>query len=142
MKAAPLFAWAMYATVFPVNLRRRIGTLVRMMRRDLAGMARDPLVDEHHAAWRARLYHRTLRLVRMTERSGRAREEAIERGLETLKAGIAIQRLHRRLADTGPSESDRRAFRVALRRAERMDADAAAALNTPRKVEARPAFSA
>lgn len=115
--SAPLVAWAMYALVYPANLKRRIDTLVRMIWRDLADLARDPSALAHRPVWRARLYHRTLRLVRMTERYGRAHDQAMDLGLAALEAGQTIMRLHARLAAPDLEPRERRALQLWLARA-------------------------
>jgi len=119
--SAPLVAWAMYALVYPANLKRRIDTLVRMIWRDLADLARDPAALTHRPVWRARLYHRTLRLVRMTERYGRAHDQAMELGLSALEAGQTIMRLHQRLAQPELTARERRHVALSLRRAAQIE---------------------
>ncbi len=140
--AAPLVAWAMYALIFPANLRRRIDTLLRMIRRDLADLARDPGALAHRAVWRARLYHRTSRLIRLSERNGRAHDQAIAQALAALTTGQTIMRLHESLAAPGLGPSDRRACRLALRRAERLESDPLAADAALGKAAARIAARA
>ena len=119
--AAPLVAWAMFALIFPANLRRRLDTLSRMIRRDLADLARDPKALVHRQTWRARLYHRTSRLIRLSERNGRAHDQAVAQALAALTTGQMIMRLHAYLAQADLPPGDRRACRLALRRAERLE---------------------
>lgn len=140
--AAPLVAWAMYALIFPANLRRRIDTLLRMIRRDLADLARDPGALAHRAVWRARLYHRTSRLIRLSERNGRAHDQAIAQALAALTTGQTIMRLHQSLEQPGLGPSDRRAYRLALRRAERLETAPEAAEAALDKAAARIAARA
>jgi len=140
--AAPLVAWAMYALIFPANLRRRIDTLLRMIRHDLADLARDPKALEHRQVWRARLYHRTSRLIRLSERNGRAHDQAIAQALAALQTGQTIMRLHQSLEQPGLGPSDRRAYRLALRRAERLETAPEAAEAALDKAAARIAARA
>lgn len=135
--AAPLVAWGMYLAVFPAHLRRRIDTLGRMMRRDLADLARDPGALAHRAVWRARLYHRVMRLIGMSGRSGRALDQAAAQGLAVLEAGQVILRLHRRLAEPGLSPREARACRHALSRAAQIESRPAKGYGALARAEAR-----
>lgn len=118
----PLAAWALYLMVFPTDLKRRLDTLTRMLYHDLADLARDPKADLHRPVWRARLYHRALRLIRMSEKYGRANDEATAQALATLEAGHSIALLHRFLDTPDHSASERRVARLALARAAQMEA--------------------
>jgi len=114
--SAPLAALIAYLTVYPVSLKRRVDTVLQAMLHDLRDLASDPKALEARPHWRARLYHRTLRLVRLSERAGRAQEEALEAGLAVLNLGQVAMWCHRIAQDTEQSASDRRAARTALLR--------------------------
>jgi len=125
--AAPAMAGLVYRLIYPPNLRRRQRTLLAMMVRDLADLARDPRALDYSDHWRARLYYRTLRLVRLSQRSARASETALEVSLALLSLGQAVLDCHEALQDPDSPETVRRAARVALGRiAEIADAPAGA----------------
>ncbi|MCT4372284.1 FUSC family protein, partial [Yangia mangrovi] len=107
--AAPLTALVAYRTVYPPTLRRKQVTLARMMLHDVAALAGDADALRHRAVWRARLYHRMLRLFRLTERSARAQRHALDSGLALLDLGHATMRAHEILAspDTPPHRAPR-----------------------------------
>ncbi|MBY6090320.1 FUSC family protein [Maritimibacter alkaliphilus] len=117
--AAPATAYVAYRLVYPLSLRRRSETLLAMMRHDLADLAADPRALERRKTWQARLYHRTLRLVRVSERSARANGQALEVSLALLTLGHAVLYCHGLLSDPQASASDRRAARAALARVAR-----------------------
>ncbi|MCA0920487.1 FUSC family protein [Pseudooceanicola nanhaiensis] len=114
--AAPLAAFLAYSFIYPASLRRRSETMLEMMRHDLADLAADPQALQRRTTWQARLYHRTLRLVRSSERSARANEAALEVSLALLTLGHAVFYCHGLLADPATTASDRRAARAALAR--------------------------
>lgn len=114
--AAPLAAMAAYNYVYPPTLRRRQDVLMAAMLHDLADLASDATALSRRPIWQARLYHRTLRLVRLSERSERANVEALDAGLAFLNLGHAAMRCHELLEGANRSESDRRALRNTLTR--------------------------
>lgn len=92
--AAPLCAMLLYRLVYPPTLKRRIATLLGMMLNDLRRLAADPAALGHRQVWRARLYHRTLRLVRLTERSAQAEIAALPACLALLTLSQAAMAAH------------------------------------------------
>lgn len=75
--AGPVVALAAYLFVFPINLQRRQKHLLEITRRELAGLAATPLSEPiNRQVLEARMYHRVLRLVRISERLARAEERA------------------------------------------------------------------
>ncbi|MDK3019811.1 FUSC family protein [Pseudodonghicola flavimaris] len=114
--SAPLVAMLAYRFVYPVGLRRRLDTLLASMLHDLSDLAADAGALEHRRIWRARLYHRMLRLIRLSERYARANVEASEASLAILNLGHAAMRCHEILGDPARSDSDRRAARAVLGR--------------------------
>ncbi|HEY0212189.1 MAG TPA: FUSC family protein [Paenirhodobacter sp.] len=111
--AAPLTALMAYRTTYPLTLKRRLATLVAMMLNDLTVLAADPQALARRAVWRARLYHRTLRLVRLADRSAPAGIEAMSASLALLTLGHAAMRAHEIVAQGGPQA---RAAQAALSR--------------------------
>ncbi|WP_353471206.1 FUSC family protein [Salipiger sp. H15] len=118
--AAPLAALVAYRTVYPPTLRRKQATLARMMLHDVAALAADAGALRHRTVWRARLYHRMLRLFRLTERSARAQRDALDSGLALLDLGHAAMRAHEILAAPGTPPAERRALKAALARLARI----------------------
>lgn len=115
--AGPLGAMLAYRTVYPASLHRRIDALLASMLHDLAALAADPGAPGHAPVWRSRLYHRTLRLVRLSEGAARARVEALDAAVAVLGLGQAILRCHELLADPATPPAVRRALRSVLARA-------------------------
>jgi len=76
----PLVAMMSYRFVFPIDGRRRLQTLISMMVHEIEAMAARPDASTHRPVWRARLYHRVLRLVRWAEKTGNSREDVIDGG--------------------------------------------------------------
>lgn len=104
MLLGPLVALIAYRVAFPLDARRRRGMLVAMMVHELRDMARAPFGPGEARRWRARLYHRLLRLVRWTEKSGDRDFAAVDGGLAALAVGTAIRTLH--TSRSGPHVSD------------------------------------
>jgi len=121
--SGPLAGWAAYRFILPVTLQGRLERLRTMMVRELQAMAATRRHAQNGRVWRARLYHRLLRLVRMAEQAGAQRgAQAAECGLATLHVGHAIQALHGLAADPALCHGTARAVRAALRRLQRLQA--------------------
>lgn len=114
--AAPLAAMLAYRFIYPTGLQRRIETLITMMLHDLADLAGDPKALGHRQRWRARLYHRMFRLVRLSERSGRANLQVLDSSLALLDLGHVAMRSHEMLEQAGMNAADRRPVAAVLAR--------------------------
>lgn len=79
-----------FLLIFPVSGARRLRTLVAMMVREIEAMAANPGASRRRVVWRARLYHRVLRLVRWADKTGTSRGEAVDGGFALLLAGSAV----------------------------------------------------
>lgn len=112
--AAPVIAIAAYNMVYPPTLQHRLRNLLSALLHDIADLAADTGAVQRRWVWQARLYHRTLRLVRLSERSEKANLKALDAGLALLNLGRAAIRLHE-LQETATS-SGRRAIDAALAR--------------------------
>lgn len=114
----PLTAWAGYQLVFPINLQRRQQHLLEMMLRDLASLATTSHALDQELIWRARIYHRVLRLVRVSERLARADARAQTIGRSVLQVAHAALRCHELQHTPGDcdSPSRRRAIQLTLAR--------------------------
>lgn len=119
--AGPLTAWAGYQLIFPINLQRRQQHLLAMMRRDLASIATTPEALDQQLVWRARIYHRVLRLVRVSEKLARADHKAQMTGRAMLLLVHAALRCHQLQHAAESLPSLRRAARLALGRLARID---------------------
>ena len=114
--AAPPAAMAAYRWIYPVTRRRRTDALLAAMLNDVAALAGHPEALDAPLLWRARLYHRTLRLVRMTEGAPRAQAEAMEAAGGLFDLGRGVMACHALLADASTPAPVRRAARAALSR--------------------------
>ena len=94
-----------------------------MMRRDLASIATTPEALDQQLTWRARIYHRVLRLVRVSERLARADQKAQVTGRAVLLLTHAALRCHQLQQSADSLPSLRRAARVTLGRLARIDSE-------------------
>lgn len=132
--AGPLIALAAFRLLYPIDSKRRLRILIRMMVDEVAAMATRPKAAAQRPMWRARLYHRVLRLVRWVEKTGTNEVRAVDGGLAVLTLGSAVLHLHDLLArDAGDGGSDRR-VRAALERVGRVEQDPVRAARTLRAV--------
>jgi hypothetical protein len=65
------------------------------MVRELQDLAGTPDAAKHHQLWRARLYHRLLRLVRWSEKAGDGHPDVEEGGLSVYALGLTVLHLQR-----------------------------------------------
>ena len=113
----PLVAWAAYRFILPVTAQGRLQGLRSTMVQELQEMAATASQALEVRIWRARLYHRLLRLVRGCEKvSPQAAQEAAEQGLAAMRVGIAVVALHRLSNESTLGESASRSVRTALQR--------------------------
>ncbi|MDR0225580.1 MAG: FUSC family protein [Burkholderiaceae bacterium] len=119
--SGPLAGWAAYRFILPVTLQGRLQGLRAMMVHELQDMAATPRHARDGRIWRARLYHRLLRLVRMSEQAGGQQgSQAAECGLAALHVGRAIQALHQLSEESTLADGTARAVRAALLRLQRL----------------------
>ncbi|ATN36877.1 hypothetical protein ACO34A_24175 (plasmid) [Rhizobium sp. ACO-34A] len=118
--AAPAIAMLAYRMIYPAGLQRRIATLISMMLHDVQDLAADAGALGRRRLWRARLYHRMLRLVRMAERSGRSDLPVLDGCLALLDLGHAVMHGHELLARSDITSGERRALKSALGRLQRV----------------------
>ncbi len=98
---APAIALVAFLLIFPASSRRRLRSLIGVMVREVEAMAVAGNALSHRHVWRARLYHRLLRLERMDARRGPNDPSAAEGGLALLQVGTAVLALRELVADTG-----------------------------------------
>ncbi|MFD2173778.1 FUSC family protein [Rhodobacter lacus] len=90
--AAPLAAYLAYRLIYPAGLRRRQRMQLVMMLHDLAALAGDDRALAHRPVWRARLYHRCLRLVRLSQKAVRSEDWGARVGFAMMDLGHAVLR--------------------------------------------------
>lgn len=120
--SAPLAAMVAFNYVYPPTLWRQLSSLVSALLHDIADLAGDAEAVHRRSIWQARLYHRTLRLVRLSERSKQANLKALDAGLAFLDIGRAAMRSHELLESAGTSVSEQRALKAVLARIEQIEA--------------------
>lgn len=89
----PIISIVAFALIFPMSGQRRLTTLAGMMVRDVEQLASRRGAARRRRLWRARLYHRVLRLVRWADKTGANRREAIDASFALLLAGSAALHL-------------------------------------------------
>ena len=113
----PLAGWLAYRFILPVTAQGRIDGLRAMMVHEIQDMAAAPQHAREVRVWRARLYHRLLRLVRASEKvSATSAQEATDCGLAALRVGKAVLILHTLEDDALLTESTLRSVRSTLQR--------------------------
>ena len=94
--AAPVVVYLAYRLMFPVNAARRWRMHRAAMVRDVEDMARAVASGGAHVTiWRARLYHRLLRAIRLAERNRLDVAAAAEQGLRLLNLAAVVLILDR-----------------------------------------------
>jgi uncharacterized membrane protein YccC len=111
---APLIAMLAYRLAFPVDARRRGDMVIEMMVHELQHMAHTPPTETQVRTWRARLFHRLLRLTRWSEKIGEHGLFATEGGLAVLGIGEAILAMTSLASTEEFGVSTRRALRAGL----------------------------
>ncbi|MDI4664933.1 FUSC family protein [Xanthobacter autotrophicus] len=112
----PALGIAAFLLIFPVDGHRRLRTLAAMMVHDIEAMAARRGVSGQRAVWRARLYHRVLRLVRWADKTGQSRAQVIEGGFAVLLLGSAVMHMDTTLRRPGVSPATARRLEAALAR--------------------------
>lgn len=125
--AGPLAGLAAYKLIYPIDQRRRMKILIGMMVREIASMAAARDVMEHPLAWRARLFHRMLRLIRWAEKTGDRELSVIEGSLAVLTLGEAVLCLQDLVHRQDVSRGTARSITHALGRMARITHDPAQA---------------
>lgn len=113
--SAPIVAWLSYKGIYPVDGRTRMNMLIAAMVHDLQDMAGSRKRTDT-SFWRARLYHRLLRLVRSVEKTGAKDVSVVDAGLGVLNVGSAIRSMREMLAMPSLPLPIRRRLTVALAR--------------------------
>ncbi|WP_029006366.1 FUSC family protein [Azorhizobium doebereinerae] len=119
----PVIALLAYRLVFPISGRKRLQMLRTMMVREVEEMAGRPDAAWRPPVWRARLYHRVLRLARWAEKTGHGQAEVIDGGLAVLLAGSAALHLGEALRAPDLAPGTARRLTAALARLRDAGAD-------------------
>lgn len=86
----PVIGLVAFLLIFPVSGKRRLETLAAMMVHEIEAMAARQGTSWRRRVWRARLYHRILRLVRWADKTGVSRREVVDGGFALLLAGACV----------------------------------------------------
>ena len=121
--AAPAMALIAFRLAFPADARRRMDMLITMMVHELRDMAAASDAPAHGVVWRARLYHRLLRLVRWADKTGEREISAVGGSLAVLQVGSAVLRMRGLLRDGGLTPGSVRRVDAALKRVRRIGQD-------------------
>lgn len=113
--AGPAVAYFVYRLIFPATEGRRMNTLIAMMVRELQNMAGADNAKSRRV-WRARLYHRLLRLVRWAEKTDDKKFLVIDGSLAVLQVGSAVLHIQDLLRRDGIGVGSKRALIAVLRR--------------------------
>ncbi|WP_332699303.1 FUSC family protein, partial [Bosea sp. (in: a-proteobacteria)] len=114
--SAPLLTLIAFRTIFPTDARRRLEALSGMMLKELQDLCSAAEAPTRTATWRARLNHRLLRLVRLSQQAGERAGSAEDGGVAVFAVGMAVLRLRALLAEADLAPATARAIRLALAR--------------------------
>ncbi|MCW2248405.1 putative membrane protein YccC [Azospirillum fermentarium] len=118
-----------FRVVLPVNAAVRLRTVVAMTVRDLESLAASQAAESPRR-WRARLYHRTLRLVRRADLVEGRDTAAIDGALAAFSVGEAILSARRVVDRVDTPAPVRRRLALALRRLQSLSLKPAAAADS------------
>src|SRR5690606_41340248 len=90
----PLLAYLAFKTIWPTDARRRRHHLTDLMLRELATQVSRPTASERQALRQARLYHRILKLIQHTSRTGDPLRPVTDGALAAMAVINAIPLLH------------------------------------------------
>lgn len=86
----PAIGLMAFLLIFPLSSKRRLKALIAMMTHEIEAMAASPGASRRRLIWRARLYHRVLRLAHWVGKTKGHQQEVIDAGLALLLAGSSI----------------------------------------------------
>ncbi len=121
----PISAYVAFVAV-PMDTRRRLDFIIRLMVHELASMARGAFDSpERHRHWRMRIHHRLVMLARWSEKSGKAGDFAADGGMGTLQLGTSLRMIRDMMAEQNLASGARRPLRAALLSIARLSRDPA-----------------
>ncbi len=99
----------------PVDTRRRLDFVIRLMVHELAAMAGGAFdTPGRHQHWRMRIYHRLVMLVRWSEQSGNGGDFAVRGGMGILRLGNSLHTIRNIMAEGVIGAGSRRELRATL----------------------------
>jgi len=129
MLAAPCLALLAYQFIFKNSTAQRAQAIRDMMLTELEAMAADPGAVQHRGIWQARLYHRLIHLIRLSDKIGKTDVSTLDYCLNILQIGSLIMRLHALTDSTALDASSARRVQSALGRLSRLRARPQRAVN-------------
>lgn len=136
MLAAPCLALLAYRYIFPNNTAQRAHAIMRLMLTELQAMASDPRAAAHQGVWRARLYHRLIRLIRLSDKGAKTDMSTLDYCLNILQLGSLVLHLQAWTNHPGADAASVRRARQILRRLSRLQARPQRAVNALRRLAA------
>ncbi len=139
--AAPVVALLGFRFILPVSAGHRLARLRLRLLHDLRDLAGDRRSAAREAVWRARLSHRVLVLIRVSDRLGRG-ADGVASGLAVLDTAEGILRLHDLRIHPATPPALRKRAEVALARLRQVDRDPQRAGRALRRVAEAVALAA
>jgi uncharacterized membrane protein YccC len=100
---------------FPMDTRRRLDFVIRLMVHELAAMAKGAFDrPERHRHWRLRIYHRLVILVRWSERSDNGGDFATSGGMVALRLGNSLRAIRSLVTEGAIDTRSKRALHATL----------------------------
>lgn len=121
--SAPIIAMLAYYFLFPINPHRKITSIMNAMLKELQQMATDKSAISRRLTWQARLYHRTLLLVRQADLSPKHRGTILDLSIGLLNVERAVMSAHRLIEECKTSTSTQRAMKQVLLRCEHLNSN-------------------
>ncbi|MFZ3120972.1 MAG: FUSC family protein [Variovorax sp.] len=136
MLAAPCLALLAYRYIFPNSTAQRAQAIMRMMLAEVQAMAADPAGVAHQGIWRARLYHRLIRLIRLSDKGAGMSLPTLDYCLNILQLGSLVLHLRAWMESAAVDAAAVRRLQSTLRRLARLQADPRPAMNALRRLAA------
>ncbi|MDO1583985.1 FUSC family protein [Rhizobium oryzicola] len=138
----PVVALLAFTYAFPVHPQGRMRLIIRMIVHDLQHMAGTGTIAPRRVEmWRARLYHRILRLIRWAEKTGGMTVLAAEGGLTALRLGEAVTYTRSLLSNDAAPPAVKRAGMAFLKSVEKLQEQPVRTANALERLEKRLALS-
>lgn len=112
----PILGLIAFMLIFPPNTRKRLHALIMMMTREISSIASRRGSSDKRAAWRARLSHRILYLLRFAHKTQANKAHIVETSFTVYLLGATAMHLDALLMDPTLSSSDKRNLHLLLNR--------------------------
>lgn len=116
MLAAPCLALLAYRYIFPNSTAQRAQAIMRVMLTELQSMAVDPGAVAHQGIWQARLYHRLIRLIRLSDKGAKTDVSTLDYCLNILQLGSLVLHLQAWMDNPAVNTASVRRVKSTLRR--------------------------